>query len=473
MPPIRHKPLPRGRLGRALRLGKLATGVAGGVVGAGAGQWLRGKRVGAVDLLLNPANATRISAQLAEMRGAAMKVGQLLSLEAGDWLPDEVTQILASLRDGAYAMPPETLEQALEQAWGAQWSDHFDDFERMPFAAASIGQVHRAVDRAGRRLAVKVQYPGIAESIDSDVDNVGRMLKLLRLVPPGLDLDELLTIARSQLHDEADYRLEAESLRSFHQLLDGDDVFRVPEVVTALSTESVLVMTYLDGEHIDALVRVEPPLRQQLVGRLIDLTLMECLHWGAVQSDPNFANFLYDAASGTIGLLDFGALRRFEPGRCRAFAALAAALLDDDLAAVDAAAREVGYLDAEDSFNNRMAIVELLQMAAEPALATECFDFGGSDLMQRMGDRLLELRSRPELLTLPPADVLFLHRKLAGIYLLCARAGVRIDVRARVEAALNRAYSSPQAAPTGLVNPVSPPIVPASPVVDKVAATSN
>ncbi len=448
MKTIRQTALPRGRVGRALRLGKLATGVARGVVGAGASQWLRGERSDAVELLLNPANATRIAEQLAEMRGAAMKVGQLLSMEAGEWLPEEATRILASLRDDAHAMPAKTLEQTLAEAWGTGWREQFESFDELPFAAASIGQVHRTIDRDGRRLAVKVQYPGIAESIDSDVDNVGRILRWLRLVPPGLDLDALLTIARAQLHEEADYRLEANNLDSFRQLLTEDDLFRVPEVVPALSTDRVLVMTYLDGENIDTLTQVEPGQRRRLVGRLIDLTLKECLHWGAVQSDPNFANFRYDAGSGTIGLLDFGALRYLEAGRCDAFAALTRALLDDDLAAIVEAARAVGYVGSTDSFTTRMTVVELLQMAVEPALSAEPYDFGASDLMQRMGDQLLDLRSRPELQTLPPADVLFLHRKLAGIYLLCARTRVRIDVRARVEAAL-------AALPTAL-NPLRP-----------------
>ncbi len=469
---IRQSALPRGPLGRALRLGKLASGVARGMVGAGASHWLRGERADAVELLLNPANASRITDQLAQMRGAAMKVGQLLSMEAGDWLPEEATRILASLRDDAHAMPTETLGKALAEAWGPAWRERFEVFDELPFAAASIGQVHHAVDCKGRRLAVKVQYPGIAESIDSDVDNVGRMLRWLRLVPPGLDLDALLAIARTQLHEEADYRLEADNLDSFGQLLGANDIFRVPEVVSALSTDRVLVMTYLEGENIDSLAQVKAAERRRLVGMLIDLTLMECLHWGAVQSDPNFANFRYDAGSGTIGLLDFGALRYLEPGRCGAFAALTRALLDDDLAAIVDAARAVGYVEPADSFTTRMTIVELLQMAAEPALSAEPYDFGSSDLMQRMGDRLLELRSRPELQTLPPADVLFLHRKLAGIYLLCARTRVRIDVRARVEAALAALPASPASRwQSGIsasggsghvsphVDPVAPPVI--------------
>ena len=442
---IRQSPLPRGRIGRALQLGRLATGMAGGALGQGTGRLLHGETPGAVELLLNPANARRVSARLAEMRGAAMKVGQLLSLEAGDWLPDEVTRILASLRDNADAMPPATLERVLEQNWGEGWERHFDRFDREPFAAASIGQVHRAVDRHGRRLAIKLQYPEVAASIDSDIANLSRLLSWLRLVPPGIDLEALLEIARVQLHEEADYRREVECLVEFGRLVDGDPWLQVPRPVEALCTDRVLAMTHLDGENIDVLVDAEAELRHSAAERLVDLTLRECLHWGRVQSDPNFANFLYDADRGTIGLLDFGALRQLPPERCRAFADLARALLDDDLARTDAAARAVGYLSAGDDFTTRMTIVELLQMAAEPALCDGPFDFAASGLMQRLGERLLELRARPELQTLPPADVLFLHRKLAGVYLLCARLNVRLDIRNRIEAAL-----------AALPNPISP-----------------
>ena len=433
----KQTPVPASRMRRMVKLGKLAGGVAATAMNRGARQLASGKMPVTSELLLNPQNARRITSQLSEMRGAVMKVGQLLSMEAGDLLPREMTEILAGLRDSAHAMPDAQLQQVLEQAWGVGWPDRFESFEREPFAAASIGQVHRAKDRHGRRLAIKVQYPGVSTSIDSDVENVARLLKLFRLLPPGFDLQPLLEIARRQLHDEADYRLEALALRRYREHLGQDPVFRLPRVIDELSGAQVLAMTFIEGDSIETLASAPASLRDRMASHIVDLALKEFLHWGVVQSDPNFANFLFDARDNTIGLLDFGALSINHSGRSETFARLLTAVMDGDLEGIVEAACEAGYVKASDPFNCRMAIADLVQTAAEPALHSGSYDFGYSSLSQRLGEKLWYLRNREAFQRIPPADVIFLHRKLAGIYLLCARINARVDVRARVLEALN------------------------------------
>lgn len=429
MPANPASALPTSRLSRMLKLGRMATGIAATALNQGARQLSRGESPTAAGVFLHPANAERIATELAQMRGAVMKIGQLLSMEAGEILPRELTELLARLRDSAHSMPAVQLHQVLQSAWGERWRDSFQSFEDEPIAAASIGQVHQAVDLDGRRLAIKIQYPGVAESIDSDVANVGTLLKMFKLVPPGLDIDPLLQIARKQLHDETDYQLEASHLQQYRARLQGDDLFLVPEVIEQLSGPRIIVMTYLEGESIDRLVTAAPELRDRLAARMIDLCLREFLHWGVVQTDPNFANFLYDSKSGTIGLLDFGALRVSEPGRDRSLARLLRAALERDLAALVEAACEVGYIEASDPFSYRMAVADLIQTAAEPALTPGSYDFAGSQLSQCLADKLLYLRKNHAFQRIPPADVIFLHRKLAGIFLLCARINARVDVR--------------------------------------------
>lgn len=424
--------VPTHRVSRMLRLGRLATGMAATAFNQGAKQLATGEKPSAAGIFLNHANARRVTAELAKMRGAVMKIGQLLSMEAGDFLPPEVTEILSALRDSAYSMPPAQLHAVLTRAWGEHWRDSFASFNDQPFAAASIGQVHEAVDRDGRRLAIKVQYPGIAASIDSDVDNVTSLLKWFRLIPPGLDIQPLLHAARQQLHDEADYRLEASHLKGYRRRLESHAVFRLPEVVEHLSGPDILAMTFLEGGNIDELSGVHPDLRDKLATCLIDLSLQEFLHWGTVQSDPNFANFLFNGNDNTIGLLDFGALRVNESGRSRSFARLLGAAINKDLAAIIDAACEVGYVKQTDPFNYRMAIADLILTAAEPALNQGRYNFGSSLLSQRLGDKLLYLRNNHEFQRIPPADVIFLHRKLAGMFLLCARINARVDVRATI-----------------------------------------
>jgi predicted unusual protein kinase regulating ubiquinone biosynthesis (AarF/ABC1/UbiB family) len=429
--------IPSNRFNRMFRLGKLASGIAGSALQQGAKKVIMGERLVASDMLLTAANASRISSQLSEMRGAVMKIGQLLSMEAGDILPKELTDILGNLRDSAHSMPLPDLYGVLEDAWGENWQDMFTSFCEQPFAAASIGQVHEAIDRQGRHLAIKVQYPGIVKSIDSDVDNVSSLLRWFKLLPPELDIQPLLDAAKQQLHDEADYELEAKYLVKYRERIADDDVFRVPEVIHTLSTQNVLAMTFIEGESIEAVVKQHPELRNQLATRIIDLSLKEFLHWGMVQTDPNFANFRYNARDNTIGLLDFGALRFYDSGRLETFTELLRAALEQDLEKIVNAACVVGYIKKNDPFNYRMAIADLVQTAAEPAMHLGDYNFQNSSLSQRLSDKLFKLRSQNGFQRIPPADVIFLHRKLAGIYLLCANIKAHVDVRANIHDIFN------------------------------------
>jgi predicted unusual protein kinase regulating ubiquinone biosynthesis (AarF/ABC1/UbiB family) len=165
--------VPSGRLRRMMALGGLATGIGGRVLAEGAMRLAQGERPRLPDLLLTPGNARRVTDQLAQLRGAAMKVGQLLSMDAGEMLPAELAGILARLRADADPMPPAQLRRVLDGAWGPGWLSRFRRFDVRPIASASIGQVHRAMTHDGEAVAVKVQYPGVAEAMAADLANVG------------------------------------------------------------------------------------------------------------------------------------------------------------------------------------------------------------------------------------------------------------------------------------------------------------
>jgi predicted unusual protein kinase regulating ubiquinone biosynthesis (AarF/ABC1/UbiB family) len=229
--PFRSRNLPSGRTSRLSQFGRLAGGVAGGMLAEGARRLAQGERPRMRDMLLTPANFHKLADRLSHLRGAAMKLGQMISLDAGDFLPAELTNILAGLRDRANHMPPAQLEQVLVREWGRDWRLRFDGFDPIPIAAASIGQVHRATGQDGRALAIKVQYPGVRESIGSDVDNVSTLLRMSGLLPKGLDLGPLLAEAKRQLHEEADYLREAEQMQLFGRLLSGSCDLVVPDCV--------------------------------------------------------------------------------------------------------------------------------------------------------------------------------------------------------------------------------------------------
>lgn len=180
--------VPGGRWSRLARLGSLAGGVAGNMLAEGARKFAQGKRPQLHQLLLTPANARRVANQLAQLRGAAMKVGQLLSMDAGELLPPDLADILSRLRADAIPMPMSQVVNVLDANWGEGWDRHFTQFSFTPTAAASIGQVHFGQRKDGRKLAVKIQYPGIRRSIDSDVDNVATLLRVSGLLPKSLDI---------------------------------------------------------------------------------------------------------------------------------------------------------------------------------------------------------------------------------------------------------------------------------------------
>ncbi len=411
-----------------MHLGSLAMGLAGGMLAEGARRMAQGRLPATRELLLTPDNAARLADKLSRLRGAALKVGQLMSMEAGELLPPEFTAVLARLREDAHFMPLGQLAEVLEANWGSGWEQGFHRFGFTPLAAASIGQVHEAVLRDGRRLAIKVQYPGVRRSIDSDVDNVAALLRFLPLLPGEAKLDDLLAEAKRQLHDEADYLREASHTRRFRQLLAAEPDLILPEVIEELTTPAVLAMSFVPGLPVERLAGADQALRDRVAGRLVELLLREFLEFGVVQTDPNFANFRYDPDTQRIGLLDFGATRVYPQVRMAQIRVLMQAACAGDMPGVERAALEAGYLAETDPLARRRAVAELFLLVGEPARWPRPYDFGQTDLTARLRDSSYALGFDQGHWRPPPADLIFLHRKLAGCFLLCTRLRARVDV---------------------------------------------
>ena len=418
------------RSARLTQLGRLAGSLAGGVIAEGARQLSSGKRPSMGDLLLTPDNARKIGERLSEMRGAAMKVGQLLSMDNGHILPRELSSMLSHLREDAHRMPLGEVAKILEREWGSNWQRHFRRFNFTPLASASIGQVHQAELKDGRRLAVKIQYPGVQDSIDSDVDNVAALLRISRLMPEGLDVTPLLDEAKQQLHAEADYRLEADLVRHYQGLVADDTRFEVPDICEELTGGSTLSMQFLDGDPIESLVTAPTAQRSAVASALLELALREVFEWGTVQTDPNFANYRYASHTQRIQLLDFGATRHYSAETVSNLHELLLAILEGTDEDVFRAAIEVGYISPDDPAGYRQSILQLLRMVTEPISSGSEFAFHTSDLAQRMRDHVIAMRTREGFTRLPPPPVLFLHRKLGGLYLLLSTLQARVPVAA-------------------------------------------
>jgi predicted unusual protein kinase regulating ubiquinone biosynthesis (AarF/ABC1/UbiB family) len=424
--------IPQSRLGRFARMGLAAGELAAGAAAEGIRRFARGEPADLGSALFSAPNARRLVARLARLRGAAMKIGQLVSLQGEDVLPPEFAQALAVLRAQATPMPPQQLRGVLGREYGRGWERRFATFDFEPVAAASIGQVHRATTPDGRDLALKIQYPGVARSITSDIDNVAALLRLFNLLPLDLDVAGLAAEAKRQLAQEADYVSEARFLERYAQLVADEPALIVPRVHWDLTTTRVMAMDFVEGEPLEVLADA-PQARRDAVGALLErLLFRELFEFRVMQTDPNFANYLYQPASGRVALLDFGATQRYSATFVAQYARITRGVIDGDRDAVARAATEIGYAAPNDAPERVNAVVDVVFLVCEPLRHVGRYDFSVSDLAARVRALGFDLAFRRRLLRPPPPETVFLHRKLVGSFLLLARIGARVDARALV-----------------------------------------
>jgi predicted unusual protein kinase regulating ubiquinone biosynthesis (AarF/ABC1/UbiB family) len=430
------KAVPSGRLARLGVFGRLAGGVAGGVIAEGARRLADGQRPRMGELLMTPGNIGRVADQLSHLRGAAMKLGQMISMDAGDFLPDELTQILGRLRDRAHHMPPAQLQGVLARDWGKDWRKRFAWFDATPVAAASIGQVHRAATPDGRILAIKVQYPGVRDSIDADVDNVATLLRVSGVLPKALDIAPLLAEAKRQLHEEADYRREGAQLARFGALLADDPAYIVPALDPEFSGDDVLAMSFVEGVAIETLADADQAVRDTAMRALIALVLRELFGFGLMQTDPNFANYRYQPATGRLVLLDFGATRAITPATADGYRRLLAAGLGGSRYGVRTAAIEAGFLGEAAVAAHRPQVDAMIGVILGELNRPGPFDFGDRAFVGGLREQGMTMAAGRDTWHVPPVETLFVQRKISGTALLAARLKARIDVRSMIAAAL-------------------------------------
>ncbi|KAG5490608.1 hypothetical protein JKF63_00729 [Porcisia hertigi] len=375
---------------------------------------------------------------LCRMRGAVLKLGQMLSIQDENTIPPHIASLFERVRDQAFAMPPAQLDRTLAKEFGnAKWrTDLFHSFDDTPVAAASIGQVHHATLRPGAagtdptkppvEVAVKVQYPGVAESIDSDVANL-KMLMSVGVLPPGMFVEKILQELRNELSAECRYTLEASKQMRYRELVAADPslstFFYVPKVYQQITTDHVLVSEYVRGVTIDHLGKrpgVPQELRNYVADRLMDLTLKELFVWRFMQTDPNFSNFLYSAKENRVYLLDFGASREYSSEFLEDYLDVVTAAANGDRETIIAKSIALGFLtgrEVEEMLDAHCASVLLLGKPFKDRV--QAFDFAAQNLpslIQAYVPTMVRLRLRP-----PPPPVYSLHRRLSGTILLATK----------------------------------------------------
>lgn len=429
--PTASSAVPSGRLNRFLQLSATAGRMAAGGVAESARRLGQKAHEGADRLphaLLTGKNASLLAARLARLRGAAMKVGQMLSLEGDSSLPPEFAKALAILRSSAHRMPRSQVEGVLRRELGSDFESKLRHFDYEAMKAASIGQVHRGQTLEGEEIVLKIQYPGIAGSIDSDVDNLRSLLSLARLLPGELNLDAFVAEVKAELHREVDYKRELEQLELYRHALGSYPGVVVPRGFAVLSTSRVLAMEYIEGQELLDWAEGAPQAERDRVARLlVDLLLHEFFVMGLMQTDPNPANYLYQASTSLLVLLDFGATREVTQDVVSLYQKGLAAIALSDEDALRQTIRELG-VEVKPGSPAIELIVEICLLSSE-AFEDTLFDFGASELARTLNEKGRGMARYPGHVRPPPPHFVFFQRKLMGTFLLCRNLRARVNMR--------------------------------------------
>lgn len=422
---MRESRVPSSRMGRLFEYGGLAASMAFGAASSGK--------------MLSPANMERLVAKLSKMRGAALKLGQMISFQDIKMLPPEIVEVLQRVQDSADYMPASQRDGVIANDLGSSWRDMFESFEEKPIAAASIGQVHGAVLKSGQRVAVKVQYPGVADSISSDLNNLSLLLHATKLLPKGLYLDKTIANARTELAWECDYVREAEAARRFHDLLsDEQDIFTVPKIIDEASGKQVLTMERMEGIAVTKIKSFTQEQRDWIGSQILRLCLREIMEFRYMQTDPNWTNFLYNAKTNKLELLDFGASRDFPEKFVKLYSGVLQAASKQDKKKCEDLSIQLGYLTGYESKTMVNAHIGSVMTLAEPFMdfSDDVYDFKDQTITDRVRSFIpVMLRER---LAPPPEETYSLHRKMSGAFLLCARLGSQVPCKKLFQEAMRK-----------------------------------
>ena len=416
--------IPRRAVARSAKLATLPLGVAGRAT-LGLGKRLGGKPAEAVALELQQRTAEQLFQVLGQLKGGAMKLGQALSVfEAA--LPEDLAApyraALTKLQEAAPPLPAETVQRVLAQELGVRWRAQFQSFDDVPAAAASIGQVHRAVWSDGRPVAVKIQYPGAGPALLGDLKQLGRLARVFATLAPGLDIQPLLAELTARVTEELDYRLEAESQATFAAAYDGDPEIKVPEVLTA--SERILVTEWMEGMPLSAVIKDGTQEQRDRSALLLARFLFSGpVLAGLLHADPHPGTFRL-LPDGRLGVIDFGAVNRLPDGSPEPIGRLVRLALQGDADSVLASLRAEGFVLPSIDVDAHEVLDYLLPLL-EP-ISVERFRFTREWLRTqavRVGDPRSPVAQLSRQLNLPPAYLLIHRVTLGTVGVLCQLNG--------------------------------------------------
>ncbi len=374
--------------------------------------------------------AKLIAESLSQLKGAAMKAGQLLSLDAADYFPAEAVEALSKLQGKADPVDWSIVREVLVEDLGEEKIADFKNLSIVPAASASIGQVHRA-KLNGRDVAIKIQYPGIADTIDADIKILKTLVQgLFKITGRQIDLDETFKEMSLVLHQEANYELERKHMKDYRELMASAHGFIVPEPIDDYCSKRVLTMTWEEGATLGDWMKTSPPLedRNKIGRKLLDLYCKEFFEWGFVQTDPNYGNFLIRAKSLDLVVLDFGATLRYSPEFRQGYVSLLKTVESRNPEAIVQASIDFGLISDREGPGARDLLAKLMLSSLEPfSESTQPFDFKNLEYVKNQR-AIVQAFSQSLRFSAPPKKILFLHRKLGGIFSFLKKLEAEIDV---------------------------------------------
>ena len=386
------------------------------------------KRPNLKSALISKKNVTATVDTLKNLRGAAMKFGQLLSLDETVILSPDLAAIFAQLQSSGYSMTPSQLKKVLNHNWGDDWLKHFKYFDVRPFAAASIGQVHKATLKSGEVVAIKVQFPGVKQSIDSDLATLKFIMKTSGMLPENFPLEHYLSQCGDLLKRETNYELEAENINLFSGFLNGSKVIHVPKVYNKLSTDQTLTMSFLEGRELSNIMEFDQSVRDEISLNLIELLFNEIFNFKMVQTDPNLANFLLTRGGKSICILDFGACCRVSEDTYRLYKELLSVALSLDLNCIKSFLQEKNFIPQETSMAGTKFLENIISVTINELSKDETFDFQKSKVFQLIVQENLNLYFDLIPSSVLGSDFIFIQRKIFGLILFFRSIGTKLPL---------------------------------------------
>ena len=378
--------------------------------------------------LVSKKNVTATVNTLKNLRGAAMKFGQLMSMDESIILSPDLAAVFAQLRSSGYSMTPSQLKKILNQNWGNGWLSNFKHFEVRPFAAASIGQVHKATLKSGEIVAIKVQFPGVRQSIDNDLSSLKFIMKTSGMLPAKFPLDYYINQCGDLLKRETDYELEATNARRFSEFLKSNDKLNVPKVYNELSTQETLTMSFLEGRELSSKMAYDQSSINEISLSLLELLLNEIFTFKLVQTDPNLANFLLSEGDNSLCILDFGACCQVSEATHELYKDLLNVALTLDANKIKSFLEDKNFIPKDASSEGTKFFDRIISIAINEISQNEFFDFQRSKVFEIITEEDLNLYFELIPSSLFGSDFIFIQRKIFGLILFFRAIGAKLPL---------------------------------------------